>query len=727
MKKVINIKVIFGLLLITFISGNIFSQCINSFPNTQDFESAATWTAGGSNSDWAWGTPSKPVISGAGGGAKCWIIGGLSNTSYNGSQQSFIESPCYDFSSLSYPIISFKIFWETEYKYDGGSLYYSTNNGNSWVIIGGVNEPTSCGIENWFNYSTINYLNWAGQKQGWSGNSKPTDGSCQGGSGSLGWVTSKHCIHNLAGQSNVKFRFVFGSGTTCNSFDGFAIDDFTVENAQATLVSFTNTCTNFTGINPGCEIIGTYSWNFGDPLSGANNTSGLKDAVHIFSSPGNYNVSFTSAGPCMSTFTFTKTVSVLGSSFGSVSNVTCKGGNNGSATILPNFGNSGYTYTWSPEGGNASTASSLTAGSYSVTITDAIGCVNTNTITITEPDGNSGPSSQTVTACIGDQVQLIYNSPNVNEPMTYLWSPGSYTTPSIYISPSVTSTYSLNITVSGPCARLEQKFYNTIVVPRPVLSYANNVNKGCSPLCVNFSDLSTTETGSITKFEWYFNNNVSSDFANPKICFNSPGIYKGSHAVTNSFGCKTFSNNVITIEVLPSPTAQFTANNFHVTELNSHISFSNTSSTDAVFWEWNFGGMSSSVNKNPEYNFNAVGNYPVLLTVKNTEGCINTAEHLVEVLPEFTFFVPNSFTPNNDNLNDIFTPKGMGWDITSYKMEIYDRWGEKLFSTIDHSNGWDGKIKGNEVIENSVFVWKIELKDLNNELHKYIGTVTVLK
>jgi hypothetical protein len=95
------LKKIFLFVLLVFFIKYGSAQCISSFPNTQDFETSATWTSGGVNSDWAWGTPAKSVINSAGGGSKCWIIGGLNGSTYNSGQKSFIESPCYDFSSLS--------------------------------------------------------------------------------------------------------------------------------------------------------------------------------------------------------------------------------------------------------------------------------------------------------------------------------------------------------------------------------------------------------------------------------------------------------------------------------------------------------------------------------------------------------------------------------------------------------------------------------------------------
>ncbi len=717
--------------IISFYSKALFSQCINTFPNTQNFETAPTWTAGGTNSDWAWGNPSKPVISGAGSGSKCWIIGGLTTSNYNGLQQSYIQSPCYDFSLLTYPTVSFKVFWEMEYRYDGASLQYSTNNGLNWTTIGSSIDPINCNTDNWYNYATINYLNWVNTKNGWSGNSKPTNGGCQGGSGSLGWVTAKHCINNLAGLSNVQFRFVFGSGQTCNGFDGFAIDDFTIENAITTPVTFTNTCTNFTSINSICQSSLNYNWNFGDASASlANNTSTLSNPTHVYSGAGVYTVSLsTTNGPCGSVTSFTKTVSVLGSAITAQTNVTCKGGNNGSATVIPLTGNTNYTYSWTPEGGMAPTASNLTAGNYSVTISDANGCTSTSSVTITEPNITTGVASQTVTSCLGNTSLLQVITSGITDPITYLWTPGGYTTNSITITPSVTTVFTVNVTVTGACPKTEQKIITNQVVPKPIISFTNSATNGCAPLCVNLIDNSSTPAGSIIANNWSFSNGNSLNTANATICFNNAGTYKANYGVTNSFGCTNYKDSVLTIIVYPTPVAAFVEDKNNFTDLEETlVTFVDQSTGSPNEWEWNFAGLEKAKTKNTNFSFLTSGTYPVILAVSNQFGCSNTVTHTISVLPEFTCYIPNTFSPNDDGLNDVFIPKGRGWNTATYKLAIFNRWGLQLFYTQDVQQGWNGKTHGSSnFVEDGIYTYKIEVGDNSSKLHSYIGNVTIIK
>jgi len=211
---------------------NVWSQCtsfINNFPYQEDFENNnGGWTTGQSGavlSDWTWGHPAKTFITTAGSGNKCWITGGLTNASYNSSELSYLRTPCFDFSTLQHPFIRFKVNWESEKNYDGATLQYSTNSGTSWNNLGAYNDPTNCFNANWFNNNSIQFLKppYVTVNQGWSG-SHITTGSCNSSNGSLGWVTAMRALQNLAGLSSVSFRFVFGSGTICNNYDGFAID-----------------------------------------------------------------------------------------------------------------------------------------------------------------------------------------------------------------------------------------------------------------------------------------------------------------------------------------------------------------------------------------------------------------------------------------------------------------------------------------------------------------------
>ena len=285
------------------------SQCtgtISNFPYREDFEtSGGNWVTGGTFSDWTWGIPSKPVINAAGSGSKCWITGGLKNPGYNNQENAWLKSPCFNFTNLKAPYLKFKVFWETEGKFDGANLEFSTDNGATWQLLGNKIETNGCLTERWYNDGPIASL---GNKDAWSGNIQSSRPGCFVSGGSAGWVTAKHHVPSLAGNPNVIFRFVFASNESCNNFDGFAIDDFSIEEAPASTASFSYNCSsnlrvNFVSQSTSCPT--SFLWNFGDPSSGANNASTDPNPTHAYTLGGNYNVSLTVFGPGNNSSTFT--------------------------------------------------------------------------------------------------------------------------------------------------------------------------------------------------------------------------------------------------------------------------------------------------------------------------------------------------------------------------------------------------------------------------------------
>lgn len=402
-------------------------QCgplINVYPYNEDFEATSAWTTGGTNNDWAWGTPNNGTINSAGGGSKCWVAGGLSGNSYNDSEQAWLMSPCFDFTTLDNPWVSFKIFWECERQYDGMTFQYSLNGGNTWSNVGAYGDPNDCLNQNWFNSNNISWLNSipAGTRHGWSGRIGSTSGSCVGGGGSNGWVTASHCLVDLYNEPSVRFRFLFGSGMACNSYDGIAIDDILIKEAQPNQAFFGGSCAGGTTMNFFNSSIlcpTGYLWNFGDPASGSNNTSSVQNPSHTFSAPGEYTVSMTAIGPCNASNTVTNTIKILAITT-QATDISCNGLTNGTATATAgSTGSANYSWDTNPTQ-NTPTANGLSAGTYTVTASPiGLGCPSTATAIIIEP----APLTITVnsgTTCAGSNISLTANGAN-----TYNWSPSN--------------------------------------------------------------------------------------------------------------------------------------------------------------------------------------------------------------------------------------------------------------------------------------------------------------
>lgn len=370
------------------------AQCgpsISTFPYVEDFESGAgNWNSGGTGNDWALGTPTKPTINSAGSGTKCWVAGGLTGSFYTYGERSFVESPCFDFTNLAHPYIFLKVWWESEHIYDGAVLQYSLDQGGTWDNVGSVNDMVDCLNDNWYNWNSITHLSGlANPKHGWSGNIKTTQGSCQGGMGSNGWVTAKHCMPYLAGVPQVKFRMAFGAGTTCNDFDGFAFDDVHIQNAPPIEAGFTYACSGpnayaFTDTSTFCPE--NWQWNFGDPASGASNTSTLQNPSHTFSGPGVYTVSLIASSQCSGpSLQKTTQVTIMDLSLTATA-PACNGDQNGAltASITPAAGNAIYSWNTTPAQ-SGPIANNLGAGTYTLSVSVPGWCPATATATLNNP------------------------------------------------------------------------------------------------------------------------------------------------------------------------------------------------------------------------------------------------------------------------------------------------------------------------------------------------------
>lgn len=546
MRTLKDMRIPFILLILSACILSAHGQCINTFPYIENFENNnGNWSSGGTGDDWAWGIPSKSVISQAAGGSKCWITGGLVNSFYNLSERSYAQSPCFDFSSLQYPHITMNIFWETEKTFDGATFQSSIDGGTTWVNLGSSSNASDCLNQNWFNTSSITNLSGlAPVREGWAGNVQPTQGSCLGGNGSNGWKVVKKCMPTLAGQPNVIFRFAFGAGSQCNDFDGFAFDEITIGEAPMSTVDFTYTCNgnsySFTGNGTLCPT--AYNWDFGD----GNQGTGL-NATHQYATSGTYQVKFTATGSCNAPASVTKTLEMLNVSTSSLP-VSCAAGSDGKAFV--NNAQAGYTYIWNTSPAQTTdTAFNLIAGNYVVTVSAPNFCDVTTGITVNEslPINNiftAGPD--TCNASVGSIVTVTSGG---NNPYSYIWS-NSATTANINLLAA--GNYTVTITDSKTCSAS-----SSVTVGNTSGMNIQFTAENLSCYDNNDGSISTVVTGGVIPYTYAWSNG-----ANASAISN---LNTGTYVLTVSDinNCSASDSVVLTKEVCPSyiyfPTA-FTPN-----------------------------------------------------------------------------------------------------------------------------------------------------------------------
>jgi gliding motility-associated-like protein len=443
------------IILLTLFSSEIIAQCsspINSFPYSEDFESSnGNWIVGGQSSDWTWGKPNKAVITAAASGNNCWMTGGLNSNGYANNEQAWIQSPCFDFSSLKNPSIQFDVFWETEAKYDGASLQYSTDKGNTWQTLGSYAD-NNCGNANWFNYQDIVYMAGGTSSAGWSGNIQRPSGNCQVGGGSGKWLTAKHSLSSLAGQPIVIFRFMFVAGSTCNDFDGFAIDDVSINDAPINITLNTQTKNlSCNSVSDGSIIIAASGGTMPYKYAWSPNVSSTSTASNL--DTNKYTITVSDNNNCQATTTVIITEPTAINAAISTVNTSCQL-NDGSATATITGGALPYTYSWNTihvpdtvslgNTGSASQVTKLIPGNYILKIKDADGCsfISPAFIITQQPPLQISLGADTV-ICPGGQIVI---SPGNFQ--SYLWQDNSINAAYTVTMPG---TYSVKVTDDNDC------------------------------------------------------------------------------------------------------------------------------------------------------------------------------------------------------------------------------------------------------------------------------------
>jgi gliding motility-associated-like protein len=256
---------------------------------------------------------------------------------------------------------------------------------------------------------------------------------------------------------------------------------------------------------------------------------------------------------------------------------------------------------------------------------------------------------------------------------------------------------------------------------------------GCPIVCASFADHSSVTGGDvISTWDWNFGDgSIPSNAQNPQHCYPQTGLYDVTLIVTSNHSCKDTLTRVHAVEVYPNPVAEFTPDPNPASILNPLVTLNNASSSDVTNWYYYFGDGDSISSLTPSpvhmYPTSAPETYTATLYVRNSYNCWDTIQHDIVISPEFTFYIPNAFTPNEDGVNDYFYGQGIG--IEKYDIYIFDRWGNLIYHGDNiYASKWDGRANhGDDVAQQDVYVWKVRLTDVFGKKHDYIGTVTLVK
>jgi gliding motility-associated-like protein len=242
----------------------------------------------------------------------------------------------------------------------------------------------------------------------------------------------------------------------------------------------------------------------------------------------------------------------------------------------------------------------------------------------------------------------------------------------------------------------------------------------------------TNTTPNTTNCLWNVGNGATFNECDElNFTFQNPGNYDVSLTTDSPNGCSNTLTLNDFITVFASPNADFTVSS-NIIDVSEPTVTLNNNSTGAVDYIWNYGDNTSDTSVyNPEphtYLGMLESQYYVTLTAISEHGCIDSTFQIITLSNEVTIYIPNSFTPDDDDLNDIWIPViTSGIDENSYELNIYNRWGELFFSTNDYLQGWDGTFRGNQV-QHGMYTYQITYSKIGQtKKNTLVGHINLIR
>jgi gliding motility-associated-like protein len=481
----------------------------------------------------------------------------------------------------------------------------------------------------------------------------------------------------------------------------------------------------------------TYQWSNG---ATSQNITGL--------TAGTYTVTVADANGCVETLsaTITEPQGALSVTLQSSQNISCFGGNNGSIQLTVNAGTAPYSYNWS-NGATTQNISNLLAGTYTVTVTDANGCTESQTVTLTQPQGAlqvSLASSQQVNCYNGNDGQITVNVLQGTPPYTFIWNTGAT---GAAITGLAAGTYTVTVTDANGCT---ETLSSTINQPQQALMMTGSTSSS-NCLAGLGGSVSVSPVGGTAPYSYNWSNGSNTQ--------NLTNVPQGAYTlvITDANGCTAQSE--FTVSDQSSFNAQADGPS---TICVGNLAYLIADSIPGATYQWYLNGQTLGGATYPHFVTPVAGSYtvtiqhacgtftsqPIIITVnsaanitvspnmiicpgestqllasggvnytwtpatgldypnvpnpiaspattttytvevENAEGCRASAQVMVTVFCD-TLIIPSGYSPNNDGVNDGFMIVGID-KYPNNKIWIYNRWGNLVYKASGYNNEWNG-------------------------------------
>lgn len=259
---------------------------------------------------------------------------------------------------------------------------------------------------------------------------------------------------------------------------------------------------------------------------------------------------------------------------------------------------------------------------------------------------------------------------------------------------------SLTIT-TGLC---EETFLDSIFIfSEPEINFGIDPELKCAPYLAEFID--SCVTNAQLTYLWDFGDGTTSNQRFPEHLYENPGIYDVSLSVQTTEGCPatlTLTKPAL-IKIFPGPVSYFDVSPTKTTVFSPYFDVYNLAEPSLEIY-YLLDKLSYIFEDNPRVSFVESGSHLIEQIVINEYGCVDTSSQVVKIIPFTTVYVPNTFTPDGNKFNNVFSPIIL--DASYFELRIFNRWGEEVFYSTDPAISWDGTYK-NEPAQDGSYTYKL--------------------
>ncbi len=452
---------------------------------------------------------------------------------------------------------------------------------------------------------------------------------------------------------------------------------------------------------------------------------------------GNYCVDVTDANGCVVTACESVSEPTLLEGIPDGNDTICYGDStqiwaSGSGGVAP------YTINWIAPNNNLTGqgpifVDPLNSQDYCFEVTDASGCVATVecvNITVTPQLGVVIPDL--ITICDLDSINLTAIPSGGNgDPYLYNWfeldtlSPTGDTLNQVTYTPSGATSYI--VTLNDGCSIEAMDTTEILVNPLPELTLNVLENQGCVPFEAEF-EVSSDLTGT---YHWDFECDSITDLSSTDTLVNftylDSGVYDVCVQFVSDSGCVSTITEPSFITVNPLPVAEFIYSPQSTTTLAPFVVVTDQS-IGATNWEWDFDAdeIIDGYGQQLQHHYQNAGIYRIILKATDDIGCSDTISHTIEITEGEALYLPNTFTPNGDGVNDYFFADGTNLNFEHYSLVIFNRWGEFIWGGYSSDAKWDGTTYGAPAPIGE-YVWKLTTRREGGVEDYRIGHVNLLR